>query len=39
MQGGGLIPGLGRPHILWGSEACAPWLLNPNIALEPLLHN
>ena len=26
----GLIPGLGRSHILWGNKACAPQLLNPD---------
>ena len=24
----GSVPGLGRFHMLWGSSACAPWLLS-----------
>ena len=30
----GLIPGPGRPNLLWGSEGCGPPLLSPCSATE-----
>ena len=34
----GLIPGLGRSHLLQGNKACAPQLLKPE-CLEPVFCN
>ena len=34
----GLIPGPGRFHMLWATEACVLRLLKPGY-LEPVLHN
>ena len=34
----GLIPGLGRFHMWWTTEACAPQLLSPRAATTEARH-